>query len=458
MGDVVGALPIYLPDHDIQASVVIPRYKNKWFAENEFTPIHEGAFLMDSHKISYAVLQLKNETLPYPFYCIDLPGLFDRESIYLGANGHGYLDEPERNIAFQLSLLEWLTHSNESYDVIHCHDHMTGLIPFFVKYVTRYKKLKNIPTIFTIHNGQYRGIFDWKVASYFPAYDNTHNGLLDWDGNINSQATAIKCSWAVNTVSPSYMSELQEDSDTLTSLMRQESAKSVGIINGIDTTLWNPQTDQYLDTHLKQSDWDSFKSYHKSALVSSYNLKIRRPLISYIGRLAHQKGVDILIDAIRHLLRDKIPINFIILGTGDPYLEKELIQLNEYYKRDIATIIDYDEGLARQIYAASDFLMMPSRFEPCGLNQLYAMRYGTIPIVRRIGGLKDTVPDINNKGNGITFEEVDSSDLEMAILRARQLYKKKKEFLTLRKKITALDFSWKESAGQYATLYKKLTD
>lgn len=456
MGDVVGALPIYLPTYAIEASVILPKYKNKWFKNQSFKSIHKGTFLLGERKISYHIERLKKGGLAFPFYCVDLPGLFDRESIYLGPDGHGYADEPARNIAFQISILEWLVHDKTKFHILHSHDHMTGLIPFFIQYGDNYSSLKDIPTVFTIHNGQYRGVFDWKVATMFPNYNADYNGLLDWDGHINSQATAIKCAWAINTVSPTYMNELQKDSDTLTSLMRDEKHKSIGILNGVDTKLWNPETDTYLDVHLNNKNWKKFKTHHKHDLIKKYDLKTRRPLISYIGRLAHQKGVDIIIKAIENLLQKKESINFIILGTGDKALEVQLKKLANKYQRDIAGIIDYDEGLARQIYAASDFLMMPSRFEPCGLNQMYAMRYGTIPIVRSIGGLKDTVPDVLAEGNGIAFENASASDLQIALIRAKDMYKSKKTFLKLRNKIVDLDFSWNGSASKYAALYQNL--
>lgn len=454
MGDVVGALPMYLPAQGIEASVVIPKYKNKWFAEASFSTVLKGKFKLGKETIKYTIEQLDDNQLGYPFYCIDIPGKFDRASVYLGEDGHGYPDEAQRNISFQIAVLEWLKKGKQSFDLLHCHDHMTGLIMFFIKHCPAYKKLKDTPTFLTIHNGQYRGIFDWEIADLFPDYDKKYNGLLDWDGQINSLATAIKCAWQVTTVSPSYMQELQEDFDTLTPLIRSEKAKTRGILNGIDDQSWNPATDKHLNIHLKGSQWTTFKSEHKKALLQRYSLKSRRPLVSFIGRFAYQKGADLLTAAIETLLEQKKSLSVVILGSGDKSIEEEVKNLAARFPHDVAAIIAYNEGLAREIYAASDFMIMPSRFEPCGLNQLYCMRYGTVPIVRAVGGLKDTVPDISENGNGIAFNEANTADVSVALSRAIHLYQNKKQFNSLRKKITQLDYSWHQSAREYSKLYE----
>jgi starch synthase len=252
------------------------------------------------------------------------------------------------------------------------------------------------------------------------------------------------------------MGELIENFDTLTALIRQESGKCQGIINGIDNDLWNPETDTYLEDHLAEDNWKAFKSSNKSSLLKKYNLKARRPLFGFIGRLAQQKGADILLQAVEYCLSQELSFATIILGSGDKYIEKSLIELAERYPRDIEVIIAYDEKLAREIYAGCDFLMMPSRFEPCGLNQMYAMRYGTIPIVSRAGGLKDTVPDIADGGNGIVAPSINTEGFIEGIARAVALFKDKKQFNNQIDKITKIDYSWNSSAEKYAALYQRL--
>ncbi|MEM9545005.1 MAG: glycogen/starch synthase [Bacteroidota bacterium] len=457
MGDVVGALPLYLPGQGIESSVVIPRYKRKWFEDHSFVSIHSGTVALGERDVQFEIQKLASTELGYPFYCVNIPGLFDREDIYLADDGHGYPDEKERYISFQLAILHWLTDGTESFDVLHCHDHMTGLITFLMQYCEAFRKLKDIPTAFTIHNGEYRGVFGWEVMAYFPWFEEGRGGLLDWDGDINSLATALKCAWKVNTVSPAYMQELIDDMGALTPLIRHEQAKCLGIINGIDDVLWNPETDKYLkNRRLVKNNWKGFKSKNKTFLLKKYDLKARRPLIGFIGRMAHQKGADILIESVEQCLAEGMKFSTVVLGSGDKQIETSLVDLAKKYPRDIGVTIAYDEKLARAIYAGCDFLMMPSRFEPCGLNQMYSMRYGTVPIVSHVGGLKDTVPDINDNGYGIVARSVDAEGFKEGIQRAIAFYGDKSGLAKHIKKITKIDYSWNNSASQYAEMYREL--
>ena len=454
MGDVVGSLPIYLPEHGIRASVVIPKYDNSWFRSQKFTSIYSGTFFMGREQVSFEVLKLKSLGLGFAFYCIAIPGKFDRESIYLGPDGEGYRDEPQRNIAFQTAVLEWLSNTKLKVDGIHCHDHMTALITCFCRFCPAYKKLKDTPTFLTIHNGQYRGLFSWSVEHLLPQFDRSLNGWLDWDGVINSLATGIKCAWTINTVSPSYMQELMAHSDSLTMLYRDNYDKCVGIINGIDNEVWNPATDKLLDIHLKKGNWREFKSKNKGDLLSDHPLDDQKPLVGFIGRMAYQKGADLLSLAIHNTLQQNKDINFYLLGSGDRTIEHELLYLASLYPENVVSTIAYDEALARKIYAGSDYLIMPSRFEPCGLNQMFAMRYGSVPIVTHVGGLIDTVPDVSDDGNGIVIHEVNVHGIEIALKRAAGLFNDQPRYTNLRDKITELDFSWSQSASEYAKIYK----
>lgn len=457
----VGALPAYLPEHGIKATVVIPKYKTKWFGEQDFNIVYEGHFPLGDQQQPFVVEKLMTEAIAFPFYCINLPGLFDRDAIYLAEDGHGFKDEPQRNIAFQTAVMEWLLVRYERFDLIHVHDHMAGLIPFFMKFCPRYEKLKLTPSILSIHNGAYRGEFVWhEVQHFLPEFNEVDAGILDWDGKINSLATALKCAWSVNTVSPSYMQEMIKDSDTLTPLYETERHKCRGILNGIDDKLWDPSKDPYLDDHLKgpkqgpkKEDWKKFKTANKAFLQKKFKLKANRPLIGFIGRFAYQKGADLLMEGIHDGLEQKLKFNAVILGSGDKDLETKAITLSKKHPGVVGTEIAYNEGLARHIYAGCDFLIMPSRFEPCGLNQLYAMRYGTVPIASHVGGLKDTVIDISNKGQGIVIETLSKEGLVTAIDRAVNLYQDNKLFSKLVKQISRLDYSWSNSAKIYATLY-----
>ena len=456
MGDVVGALPNYLPSHNVKASVIIPKYKTKWITDSEFRRIYIGSINLKDQKIDFTIFEYKERKIRFPFYFVDIPGLFDRENIYLDTDGHGYKDEPERNVCFQRAVLQWLTYSDHTFDVIHCHDHMTGLIPFMVQRCYEYQVISHIPCFFTIHNGQYRGVFEWdRVGDYIPDYDAEHRGLLDWDNHINSLATAIKCAWAINTVSPTYMDEIVRDSDTLTPLYNSVRDKLYGIINGVDHLQWNPTYDSMLDHHLENNNWDTFKEENKKALCKRYKLNRELPMIGFIGRFAYQKGADLLRLALEQMLSEGIQFTTMILGTGDKAIEQDLLELRDAYPSHVAVEVAYNEKLSRLIYAATDFLIMPSRFEPCGLNQMFAMRYGSIPVVTAVGGLCDTVPDVRSNGNGILIPHARVDDIATGISRAVDLYNDTKRYIKLRDKVTAMDFSWDNSAKQYAELYQK---
>lgn len=456
MGDVVGALPIYLPSVGFEASVVIPKYANKWFKSQQFKQVAKGSFKLGLEKINYQVQTLSQGNLRFPFYCIDIPGKFDRDSIYLDTDGHGFKDEPQRNIAFQTAVCDWLVKGKIKFDILHCHDHMTGLITFMVKYCTKYKALSETPTVLTIHNGQYKGEFDWQTTAHLlPPYDSKYDGVLDWDHKINSLATAVKCAWKVNTVSPNYMQEIRRNAGYMTQLYTMEGHKCSGILNGVDVELWNPSTDPFLEAKLK-GNWKSFKAKNKTTLLKLFGLKSRRPLIGFIGRLTDQKGADLLSHAIEDTLGQSAKVSVIILGTGDKAIEQRLSELEKKFKGSVAAHIAYDEGMSRLIYAGCDYIIMPSRFEPCGLNQLFAMRYGSIPVVATVGGLVDTVPDIDQDGNGITFKPNNVWEISNAISRAISLYANKSAFTKLTAKISSLDYSWEYSAKEYVNLYQSI--
>jgi len=454
MGDVVGALPLYLPEHGVEASVVLPRYKNPWLEGNDFEPVYASRFIMGDEEIGFTVLRLADEVLGFPFYALDIPGKFDRPHIYLTEEGSAYDDEIERNLSFQIAVLEWLMNDPGMFDLLHCHDHMTGLISFMMLHCPRYSMLSDMPSFFTIHNGQYRGVFGWSKSVLIPSFPEEKSGLLDWDGAINSLATAIKCSWRISTVSPSYMEELRHDFDSLTSLVRFEKYKSVGILNGIDNRVWDPRSDAMIDQNLKRSKV-VFKNANKKKLAKDYSFKASSILVSFIGRFAYEKGADLIADAVQNYTEKGTDMHFFILGSGAKEVEAAIQSLALKHPENVTAVIAYDEQLAHQIYAASDFILMPSRFEPCGLNQMYAMRYGTVPVVRHTGGLIDTVPDIGDGGYGISFLRASVEDIVYSLGRAEELYRDTLEMKSLVNRIMEIDHSWSRSAERYAEEYNK---
>ncbi|MBC7885921.1 MAG: glycogen/starch synthase, partial [Saprospiraceae bacterium] len=242
LADVVGSLPKYLKKTGIDTSVVIPAYDMPWFEGKKYRIVHAGNFYLGSEYLYFEVRYYIDDILGFPFFTMYIPGKFDRFGVYAGKDGQFFGDEIERNVAFQRAFLTWIRDGGVNPDIVHCHDHHTGLIPFMMKYAYEFNAIKHIPTVFTIHNERYQGAFSWSRQHLLPQFDNWKSGLLDWNNTINPLASAVRCSYAVNTVSPNYMQELMYDSFGLEQLFRSEAWKCTGILNGIDHEVWNPAT------------------------------------------------------------------------------------------------------------------------------------------------------------------------------------------------------------------------
>jgi len=452
LADVVGALPKYQNRAGLNAAVVMPYYNRKFVQENEFEVVFASATLLGNRRLFFEILKEKTDKLGFELYLVHIPGLIDREEVY------SYPDEREQFIAFQIAFLDWISYSQQSPDIIHCHDHHSGLVPFLLYHSKLYTRLAKTPTVFTIHNGQYHGAFGWEHLSFLPEIDLTKTGLLDWNGGINPLAAAVKCCYKYTTVSPSYLDELSVSSNGLEYLFYIERSKGVGIINGIDTEVWNPAKDAMIAQKYSITKVTAGKQENKVALCNRFNLSVNLPLVSFIGRLVIEKGADLLAEAIEQSIIDHPDgVNFLILGAGDKEVELELRELKNKYPAQCNVYIGYNEELAHLVYAGADFLLMPSRVEPCGLNQLYSLRYGTLPMVRSTGGLKDTVVDFGDKGGyGIRFNHTSVGDICYSVDRAVALYEDSKQMQVLRKRMMALDFSWDVSAKQYIELYQSI--
>jgi starch synthase len=462
LGDVVGSLPKYMSQAGVLTAAIIPKYGTKWIQGRDWVTVYGGSVWINWRQWHFTVQQEAGNSLGYPFFVVDIPGLYDRPGIYNDPSGAPYGDEIERYVAFQQGVLDWLLSFpwQERPRVLHCHDHHSALIPWMVKHCPMYQQLAPIPTVFTIHNGQYQGAFGWSNGHLLPPYEANARGLLDWNGIVNPMAAAVKTAWAVSTVSESYLYELHENSLGLESLFRTEWHKQYGIINGIDAQVWDPTTDAALQFRLEGTDIESFKQKNKAALCEWFGLPTDAPIISFIGRLVGEKGGDLLPDAFRNYIHAGGRASFLVLGTGEAWTQNQFRALAHQYPGRVNAVIDYNEALAHQIYAGSDFLIMPSRVEPCGLNQMYAMRYGTIPVVRSVGGLKDTVPDIGDpsgQGRGIRFDQFSLGDIGYAIHRAASMWHNDPATVRhLRARIMALDFSWENTVDKYFNVYRRV--
>jgi len=452
LGDVVGALPKYQQKMGDEALVVMPMYKTKFLEQQQWDVHFKGKANLGNWFFDFTIIKLKSAELGFNLYLVDINGLLDRPKIY------GYPDDNDRFIGFQIAVVNWLSHWADQPNVVHCHDHQAGLVLFMMKYCYDYQKLQNVKTVLTIHNAQYHGAMGWDKSVLIPKWDTWKHGLLEWNNSINPLATAVKCADKVTTVSPTYMHELKLHSNGLASLFEYEQGKCIGILNGIDNEVWDPAKDPMMPYNYSVKDFELGKRKNKEAICARYNLNIDKPLIVFIGRLVGEKAADVLPGAIQHALdKTNCGANFLMIGAGDTAVESALNYLVQLYPGDYNTFIGYDEKVGHEAYAAADFLLMPSRVEPCGLNQMYALRYGTIPMVRDTGGLHDTVVDMGAPdGFGIQFSHATEEDIVHAIERAISVFKDKAQMKKMITQCMLIDHSWDAVVKEYKNVYESI--
>jgi starch synthase len=450
LGDVVGALPKYQCKAGHIAKVVMPMYRTPFLYNHEWSVDFKGHANLGNWYFDFTVIKEKHNTLGYDLYLIDINGLLDRQKIY------GYDDDTERFTAFQIAALTWMKSWEHRPDVVHCHDYHTGLTPFIMRYAYDFQVLSGIKTIFTIHNAQYQGWMTWDKSRYIPRWDLWKRGMLEWANNINPLASAVKCCDRVTTVSQSYLEELKFQSNGLEKLFEYERGKCVGILNGIDNEVWNPATDNYLQHHFSITSVTKGKEKNKELLCHRFGFDLQKPLIVFIGRLVGEKAAELLPDAIAGAIYQfGHTASYLILGSGEHQVEGRLTDMLMPFSGTYNAVIGYDEKLSHLMYAGADFLLMPSRVEPCGLNQMYAMRYGTVPMVRSTGGLKDTVVDMGEtEGFGIRFDQATAGDIIYSIGRAIQVYRDKNFLLLMRERMMQIDHSWENTVQQYDQVYQ----
>jgi starch synthase len=450
LGDVVGALPKYQCKLGHIAKVVMPMYRTKFLYDNEWTVDFKGSANLGNWYFDFTIIKESANQLGFDLFLVDINGLLDRQKVY------GYDDDTERFMAFQIAVLTWMNSWEHQPDIVHCHDHHTGMIPFMMKYCYGFSALQYVKTIFTIHNGQYQGWMGWDKSRYIPRWDLWKRGMMEWADAINPLASAVKCAHKVTTVSHSYMQELRYHSNGLEKLFEYEKGKCIGILNGIDNEVWNPATDKYLKNHFTVKTVTQGKKQNKALLCERFSFDPEKPLFVFIGRLVGEKAADILPDAIKTAIHNTNgEASFLILGSGETQVEWAFQQMIAPYKGIFNAVIGYDENLSHLMYAGADFLLMPSRVEPCGLNQLYALRYGTIPIVRSTGGLQDTVVDMGDPdGFGIRFNEASIHDVDYSIGRAVSVYQDKLQMEKMRKYMMQIDHSWESTVQAYTNVYQ----
>lgn len=453
LADVAGALPKELQNLGADVRVMLPKYG--LIPEEYRNNMKKAAEI--TVQVGWRQQYCGIEELEYngiTYYFIDNEYYFKRESLY------GHYDDGERFSYFCTAVLESLKVIPFNPDWLHCHDWHTGMVPFLLKEKYRFDPYyQSIKTMFTIHNLQFQGIFPLEIVSDLLnlSYDVFTPDKMEFNGSVNFMKAGIVSSTLITTVSDTYKYEIQTEyyGEKLDGVLREHSARLYGIVNGIDYDLYNPSMDPQLTAPFNQEQIEK-KLVNKRALQQELDLPSsdKVPIISIISRLTSQKGLDLITYVFEQILQENV--QFIVLGTGEDDFEEFFKWKEREHPDHVKAMITFNEPLAHRIYAGSDFFLMPSKFEPCGLGQIIAMRYGTIPIVRETGGLRDTVEPFNeftNHGNGFSFSNFNAHDMLFTIQRALMFYRKKEPFQTIIKNAMTKDYSWVKSAETYYQHY-----
>lgn len=463
LADVSGSLPTALSSLGHEVVVVTPLYRSTKEGKHDLKQdkkILSVPFKGQQWKTKVFLGHLESGI---PVYFIQRDEFFDRRGLY-GTPDGDYMDNPERFIFFSRSVIELARFMGFSPDIVHCHDWQTSLVPVYLKNVYRNEsQFKKARSVFTIHNLAYQGVFPKEIMSVseLPPELFAIKGL-EYYGNMNFMKGGIVFSDKITTVSERYAQEIQtpEYGYGLEGVLKDRSRDIAGILNGVDYTSWNPKTDPHIAANYDAKDL-SGKSQCREELIGLFGLQGagKAPVIGMISRLADQKGFDILADAIEDLM--KMDIRVVILGTGDAKYEKQYTELGKKYTGRLGVKVDFDNALAHKIEAGSDMFLMPSKYEPCGLNQMYSLKYATIPIVRATGGLDDTIKEFDpetGKGNGFKFTAYSPAELIKAVKRARYMYRNNLLWAKLVQNAVREDFSWKRSARKYEEVYRSALD
>jgi starch synthase len=465
LADVAGALPRALAQlgHDVR--VLMPCYRQvtqgSWDIKSvKGTMQVEGAGLPDDMPRSF---QLRQSVLPgsqIPIYFVDQPQYFDREKLY-GDEGEDYRDNGDRFVFFARAALAACKALAFLPDVIHLNDWHTGFLPVYLRTTFRDDAFfKRVSTLFTIHNLAYQGLFpDWQFGRTGLDWSLYTSENLEFYGQLNTLKGALLYSDKLNTVSPRYAEEIKtpEFGCGLEGVLRGRSADLSGIINGLDIQEWDPQVDKNLAVNFGPDSLEK-KAQGKRELRKELGLPDDDvPMVAMVTRLDNMKGLSLVEEITDYIMH--MDLQFVLLGTGDPRFHDFFQRLADTYPEKAGVRLKFDNGLAHRIEAAADIFLMPSRFEPCGLNQLISLRYGTVPVVRSVGGLADTVQEFDSKaatGNGFVFHEYSSMGLFNALKRALEVYKNPAQWRQLQRQGMAADFSWSASARKYEALYEEL--
>lgn len=461
LADVAGALPAALHRLGCDVRIFMPLYRSVRDKVSGLKPLIQDVIVpVGVHDYHIQFMEGRTEA-GIPIYFLEKDEFFDRSSLY-GTPVHGdYEDNAERFITFSRATqflclaLDWHPH------IFHLHDWQTGPVASYYQLLWRYNpSLARSGTVLTIHNIAYQGLFPGSFfgLTHLPPAAFSLQGFEFW-GQCNFLKAGIVYSDFLTTVSPRYSREIQTEAFGfgLEGLLRERQDSLAGILNGIDTTEWNPESDPALPAKFSATDL-SGKRICKEHLCRQLGIApehCSRPLLGMISRLATQKGFDLLERILPALM--KLPVNMVILGTGDASIETKLKEMTARFPDSLKLLFQFDESLAHRIEAGSDIFLMPSRYEPCGLNQMYSLRYGTIPVVHATGGLDDSVSDVMKEpdaGTGFKFYEYEPKAFLEAVLAAVAMFEHEERWTAIQKRAMAQDFTWDRSAREYIGVYE----
>ncbi|HEX2788574.1 MAG TPA: glycogen synthase GlgA [Ignavibacteria bacterium] len=467
LADVSNSLPQALNSLGNEVRIITPKYgqlDERRLQIHEIKRLKDISLNMDGKDYKYSIKSsfIHGKNTKAQIYLLENNDFFKNKGIYQNSKTKAdFTNNDERYMFFCKAVLEVLEILQWKPDIIHCNDWQTGLIPAYVK--TLYKnnaQIGDIKTVFTIHNLAYQGNFPKSTfdKTGLPESIFTDNGAKFHD-KFSYLKAGIKYADKVTTVSQKYAEEIRSDkaySCGMEDVLNERKKDLVGILNGIDNTIWNPSFDKIIQYRYTYQEIP-LKYENKRDLLEKFKLEYDEnvPLIGVISRLVDQKGFDLIVEAFPDIMKENVQM--IILGTGDEKYQKLLLKMKKKYPKKLIVHVGFDEDLAHWIEAGSDIFLMPSKYEPCGLNQMYSLKYGTIPVVRNTGGLSDTVTDYKNpKGTGFLFDKYDAKEMVKTLKAALDAYKNKKLWYNLMRNGMALDFSWNMSAKKYMDLYKQI--
>ncbi|RDW19003.1 glycogen synthase GlgA [Oceanobacillus arenosus] len=450
LADVIGSLPQALKQNEqIEPRVILPLYDeiaDDWKDKMEYLTSFDVKLGWRIQEVS--IYTITHDQIIYYFIANDY--YFTRKGIY------GYYDDGERFVFFSQAVIDALAYLDFEPDILHAHDWQAGMA---VALANILKPIEGMKTVFTIHNIKYQGIMPIDTFANFFNLEREHIGGMEWDGMLNCLKSALFHADKITTVSPTYAEEIKYPyyGEGLEPMLLEREQDLIGILNGIDTREYNPLTDPNLSVNYRSAR--SKKIENRIVLQEKLGLPIEgnMPLYIIVTRLVEQKGLHLVQTILEEFIQEDV--QFILLGTGEPEFEHYFSNLAYRYPDKVAALITFDEGLARQLYASADFFVMPSKFEPCGLAQLIALQYKTVPIVRETGGLKDTVipyNELTGEGNGFSFANYNAHELLRVLRYSLAIYHYQTEWQQLLRNVNKSQFSWKDSAHEYSNLYEQL--